>query len=158
MIKAEELPTRNPRLAVGTSMYCCGEPAATMLFVKWMTGLPFKAFVMRVGKPVLVVAASLRFNDWSIQLVTAPEPLVVTPKSAANWSRRPSVRRGTETLPVTVTTTFVAVVWRPQLSRATAVKVTVPGVSKSRGTWYGALVRVRSEERRVGKEGRSRWS
>src|SRR6266536_4989 len=45
-------------------------------------------------------------------------------------------------LPVTVTTTCVALVWIPQLSVATAVNVTLPGVSRSRGTWYGALVSV----------------
>ena len=63
MIKVEELPTRNPRLAVGTSMYCCGTPAATVLFVKWMTGFPFKAPGMRVGKEELNVVALLPFND-----------------------------------------------------------------------------------------------
>src|SRR6266550_9428196 len=100
-------------------------------------------FVTNSGEVVtLVGAASLPFNDWSIQLVTAPEPSVVTPKSAANWSLRPSVSGGTERLPVTVTTTWVAVVWTPQLSVATATKVTVPGVKRSSGTWYGALVRV----------------
>src|ERR1019366_2472880 len=143
MTKADELPTRNWRLVVGTSMNCCGKAVAeATLFVKWMTGFPFQAPGMRVGKEELNVVALLPFNDWSTQRVTPPEPSAVTPKSAANWSMRPLVSRGTEKLPVAVTTTCVDVVWTPQLSRATAVKVTVPGVSISSRTWYGALVRV----------------
>src|ERR1017187_6337400 len=55
MITVEELPVRNPRLALGTSMNCCGKAGVAMLFVKWMTGFPFKAPGMRVGKEELNV-------------------------------------------------------------------------------------------------------
>src|SRR5712672_2607284 len=109
MANVEISPAVNPALAGGTSR-------------TWLpplnrnTGLPFMALETSRGDRVgSGAAASLPLNDWSIQLVTAPEAFVVTPKSAANWSLRPFVTSGAEMLPVTVTTTWVEV-WTPQLS------------------------------------------
>src|SRR5258708_31937683 len=64
-------------------------------------------------------------------------------------------------LPVIEVTAFVSPTWVPQMADASDV---FAGIARRPGTRYTALVPNlagldrRSEERRVGKEGRSRWS
>ena len=71
-----------------------------------------------------------------------------------------NVRRGTTTALVPSTGAFLTLDWR-----LTGEPSDVRGLAPARGQWGAwqlvarmAQINVRSEERRVGKEGRSRWS
>ncbi len=62
--------------------------------------------------------------------MTLPALLVTMPASGLSQRAKPLVNGGADAEPVSVISTGAEVLWTPQLSVATAVRVTTPGVSR----------------------------